>query len=165
MFGMGLPEIITIALVAVVVLGPDKLPEAMVNIAKFFKSFKQTVNSAKSTFEQEIKIAQLKEDAKKYKENLLNTTSNVRKKITLEELDDLKNTIKDTKDSATESFFEIKNDLIRLGDLTNAKISFDESNIKPKQLATENTMQTKTSEILDTQKQTTKSSYEASKEA
>ena len=77
MFGMSLPEIIIIAVVAVIFLGPDKLPDAMVKIAKFFKMFKQTVNSAKSTFEQEVKIAELKEDAKKYKESVQNATNAV----------------------------------------------------------------------------------------
>ena len=57
MLGMGIGEILIVAIVAVIVLGPDKLPSAMVNIAKFFKIFKQTINGAKSTFEQEIKIA------------------------------------------------------------------------------------------------------------
>ena len=37
MFGMSLPEIIVIAVIAVLFLGPDKLPSAMVEIAKFFK--------------------------------------------------------------------------------------------------------------------------------
>ena len=60
MLGMGIGEILIVAIVAVIVLGPDKLPSAMVNIAKFFKIFKQTINGAKSTFEQEIKIAELK---------------------------------------------------------------------------------------------------------
>ena len=69
MFGMSLPEIIVIAVIAVLFLGPDKLPSAMVEIAKFFKTVKKTVNDAKSSFDQEIKIQELKEDAKKYKES------------------------------------------------------------------------------------------------
>ena len=70
MFGMSLPEIIVIAVIAVLFLGPDKLPSAMVEIAKFFKTVKKTVNDAKSSFDQEIKIQYLKEDAKKYKESI-----------------------------------------------------------------------------------------------
>ncbi|KGT37151.1 preprotein translocase subunit TatB, partial [Campylobacter fetus] len=111
MFGMSLPEIIIIAVIAVIFLGPDKLPDAMVKIAKFFKLFKQTVNSAKSTFEQEVKIAELKEDAKKYKENITNAASSVRKKLTFEELDELKSTVSGTKNSINESLADIKKDL------------------------------------------------------
>ena len=95
MFGMSLPEIIMIAVVAILFLGPDKLPNAMVEIAKFFKTIKKTVNDAKANFDQEIKIAELKEDAKKYKESLSKTTEGVRKKLTFEELDELKKSVND----------------------------------------------------------------------
>ena len=54
----------------------------MVEIAKFFKTVKKTVNDAKSSFDQEIKIQELKEDAKKYKESIAKTTETVRKKLT-----------------------------------------------------------------------------------
>jgi sec-independent protein translocase protein TatB len=70
MFGIGFTEILLIAIVAVLFLGPDKLPEAMVQIAKFFKSVKKTVNEAKSSFEEEIRIADLKEEALSYKQKL-----------------------------------------------------------------------------------------------
>ena len=95
MFGMSLPEILVIAVIAVLVLGPDKLPEAMVQTAKFFKMFKKGINDAKSTFDQEVKIAELKEDAKKYKESIESATQSVRKKLTFEELDELKKGVTD----------------------------------------------------------------------
>lgn len=103
MFGMSFTEIIVIAVVAVIFLGPDKLPQAMVKIAKFFKYFKQTVNTAKSTFEQEVRIAELKEDAKRFKDSITDTTSSVRKKLTFEELDELKKTASDLKDDIKDS--------------------------------------------------------------
>ncbi|OQX73864.1 MAG: Sec-independent protein translocase TatB, partial [Campylobacteraceae bacterium 4484_4] len=43
MFGMSFGEILIIAIIAILFLGPDKLPEAMVKIAKFFKSFKKSI--------------------------------------------------------------------------------------------------------------------------
>lgn len=134
MFGMSLPEIIIIAVVAVIFLGPDKLPDAMVKIAKFFKMFKQTVNSAKSTFEQEVKIAELKEDAKKYKESVQNATNAVRKKLTFEELDELKSSISETKNSVNESLENIKNDIKSpLNSLNSGDILNDETEQKPAQ--------------------------------
>ncbi len=136
MFGMSLPEIIIIAVVAVIFLGPDKLPDAMVKIAKFFKVFKQTINSAKSTFEQEVKIAELKEDAKKYKESVQNATNAVRKKLTFEELDELKSSINETKNSVNESLENIKNDIKSpLNSLNNGDILKDEIEQKPAQTA------------------------------
>jgi len=70
MFGMGFTEILFIAVIAVLFLGPDKLPEAMVQIAKFFKSVKSTVNEAKSSFEEEIHIKELREEALGYRQKI-----------------------------------------------------------------------------------------------
>ncbi|CZE47172.1 Sec-independent protein translocase protein TatB [Campylobacter geochelonis] len=114
MFGMSFPEILVIAIIAVIALGPEKLPKAMVEIAKYFKIIKKSVNDAKSSFEQEIRIAELKEDAKKYKDSMAKTQENIRKKLTFEELDELKNGINSVKSSANETLEDIKKDL---GDL------------------------------------------------
>ena len=43
MFGMGITEILLIAIVAVIALGPEKLPDAMVKIAKMFNSIKKHI--------------------------------------------------------------------------------------------------------------------------
>lgn len=95
MFGMSFSEVLVIAVIAVLILGPDKLPSAMVQIAKFLKTFKKGINDAKSTFDQEMKIAELKEDAQKYKESITKSTQNVRKKLTFEELDEIKKSATD----------------------------------------------------------------------
>ncbi len=70
MFGIGFTELILIAIVAVLFLGPDKLPETLVQIAKFFRSVKKTIGEAKSSFEEEIRIADLKQEALEYKQAL-----------------------------------------------------------------------------------------------
>ncbi|MFA6757175.1 MAG: Sec-independent protein translocase protein TatB, partial [Sulfurospirillaceae bacterium] len=82
MFGMSFMEIMVIAIIAVLFLGPDKLPSAMVQVAKFFKSFKSSINEAKSTFEQEIKLQELREDSLKYKKQLEEGAKSFRKKLT-----------------------------------------------------------------------------------
>lgn len=105
---MSLPEIIVIAVIAVLFLGPDKLPSAMVEIAKFFKTVKKTVNDAKSSFDQEIKIQELKEDAKKYKESIAKTTETVRKKLTFEELDELKKGVNNVTSGITDGLNDVK---------------------------------------------------------
>ncbi|BCD67856.1 Sec-independent protein translocase protein TatB [Nitratiruptor sp. YY09-18] len=68
MFGMGFTEILMIAVIAIIFLGPEKLPQFLIDIAKFFKSFKRAINDAKTQLEQEVKIAELKEEALEYKE-------------------------------------------------------------------------------------------------
>ena len=70
MFGMDMGELLVIAIVAIIFLGPDKLPDAMVKVAKFFKSFKNSINDVKNSFEQEMKIQELKEEALVYKKKL-----------------------------------------------------------------------------------------------
>ena len=125
MFGMGISEIIIIAVIAVIVLGPDKLPSAMVNIAKFFKVFKQTINGAKSTFEQEIKIAELKEDAKKYKDSLTTSIDGVRKKLTLEELDELKSSVNSISQTTQKSLADIQNEISNLNSIDKLNAGLD----------------------------------------
>lgn len=99
MFGISLPEITIILIIAIIVLGPEKLPKVLVEIAKYFKVIKKTINDAKSSFDQELRIAELKEDAKKYKESITQASEGVRKKLTFEELDEIKggmNSVKET---------------------------------------------------------------------
>jgi sec-independent protein translocase protein TatB len=70
MFGLGFTEILLIVVVAILFLGPDKLPGAMVDIAKFFKQVKNTVLEAKEDIEKEIDVEQLKREALQYQEDL-----------------------------------------------------------------------------------------------
>lgn len=111
MFGMSLPEILVIAIIAVLFLGPDKLPSTMVQVAKFLKSLKKTVNDVKSSFDQEMKIQELKEDAKKYKESLTQVSDTVRKKLTFEELDAIKNNVNDVGDLVKGGLNDAKNSI------------------------------------------------------
>ncbi|XPV70210.1 MAG: Sec-independent protein translocase protein TatB [Halarcobacter sp.] len=67
MFGMGFMEILLIAIVAIIALGPEKLPSAMVEIAKFIKKFKSGLEDAKSTLDNEINITEMKSEASKFK--------------------------------------------------------------------------------------------------
>ncbi|EKC3724900.1 Sec-independent protein translocase subunit TatB [Campylobacter coli] len=92
---MSLGEIIVILIVAILVLGPDKLPEAIVQIAKILKALKRNIDDAKSSIEKEIRINDLKEEAKKYKDEFSSANENIRKKLSFEEFDDLKRDILD----------------------------------------------------------------------
>lgn len=95
MFGMGLSEIFFIIVIAILFLGPDKLPDAMVQIAKFFKTIKRTVYDAKSSLEEELKVSELKEEAFKYKKQLDEATQQLERirSADLTTLDDLTNTV------------------------------------------------------------------------
>jgi len=88
MFGIGFTEILLISIIAVLFLGPDKLPETMVQIAKFIKSVKKTVGDAKDTLEEEMKIADLKDEALSYKKQLDSATSELKgfKNISIDDI-------------------------------------------------------------------------------
>ena len=77
MFGMGFTEILFIAVIAILFLGPEKLPDAMVQIAKLFKSVRDTVNEAKSSFEEELRIKELREEALGYRRELEKATRDI----------------------------------------------------------------------------------------
>jgi len=78
MFGIGFTELLLISIIAILFLGPDKLPSAMIEIAKFIKSVKRTVGEAKNSLEEEMKIADLKEEALNYKKQLDDATSELK---------------------------------------------------------------------------------------
>ena len=78
MFGMGFFEILLIAVIAIVALGPEKLPKAMVEVARFLKKFKSGVEDAKSTLDNELNITEMKEEANKYKAQIESVKSTVK---------------------------------------------------------------------------------------
>lgn len=75
MFGMGIGEIFLIIIIAILFLGPDKLPSTMVEIAKFFREVKGTISSAKATLEDEMKFSDMKQQALSYKEDLMGASA------------------------------------------------------------------------------------------
>ncbi len=77
MFGMGFFEILLVAIIAVIALGPEKLPSAMVDIAKFLKKFKSGVEDAKSSLDNELNISEMKAEANKFKAQIEDAKSSV----------------------------------------------------------------------------------------
>ena len=55
MFGIGMTEMILIAALALIVLGPKKLPDLARSLGKGFAEFKRATNELKSTIDLEIK--------------------------------------------------------------------------------------------------------------
>jgi sec-independent protein translocase protein TatB len=86
MFGMGLGEIFLIAVIAVLFLGPDKLPSTMVEIAKFFRQVKGTISDAKATLEDEMKFSEMKEGALNYKNELLGASAELERMTNVTEI-------------------------------------------------------------------------------
>ena len=76
---MGFVEILIVAIIAILFLGPDKLPGAMVDIAKFFRQMKSTIGNVKDTLEQEMNVSEIKEEALAYKKELLDAQDKLTK--------------------------------------------------------------------------------------
>lgn len=91
MFGIGFTELLLISVIAILFLGPDKLPSALIEMAKFIKSVKKTIGDAKSSLEEEMKVADLKEEALNYRKQLDEVTQELKgfKNLSLEDLDDV----------------------------------------------------------------------------
>lgn len=113
MFGMSFAEILIIAVIAVLFLGPEKLPSTMVQIARFFKSFKSSINDARSSFEQEIKLQELKDETLEYKKKLDLAATDMRKTVTFDELED----IKKSTSGVTDTFKEIEDSVKKVSDV------------------------------------------------
>ena len=105
MFGMGFFEILVIAAVAIIFLGPEKLPKALVDVAKFIKAVKRTMDDAKESLDREVNLNKIKEDALAYKNSLTQGVENLTKEMDLKELssldfeEDLKPQILETKEA------------------------------------------------------------------
>ncbi len=76
MFNIGLPELILIFIIALVVVGPDKLPEVARTLGRTFAQIKGALEDVKETIEEEAKkelvkpVTDIKEDLKKEVETI-----------------------------------------------------------------------------------------------
>jgi len=105
MFGMGFTEILLIAVVAILFLGPDKLPDAMVSIAKFIKGAKEMISEAKTSLAEEVNIEDLKKEALSYKAKLDEATEELQgfKNINpMEQLNEEMNSVKENFEAITQ---------------------------------------------------------------
>ncbi len=71
MFGIGLPEMLVILAVALIVVGPDKLPDLARSLAKGLNELKRTVNQLKENLSEEhTVISSVQEDLRKTADHL-----------------------------------------------------------------------------------------------
>ena len=126
---MSMGEIIIILIVAVLVLGPEKLPSTAVQIAKILKALKRQVDDAKESIEKEIRISEIKKEADKYKNEFSEYNQNIRKKLSFEEFDELKKEIVADTNAIKDDINAIEKDLASLGNGQNAENSANTAKI------------------------------------
>lgn len=148
MFGMGFFEILVVLVVAIIFLGPEKFPQAVVDIVKFFRAVKKTLNDAKDTLDKEINIEEIKKETLEYQKLFENKVESL-KGVKIEELEDAKITaekeIKSIQDLMQDYQQSLENNAppnhlneeVSNEEALNKEVSSDESP-KEVQLATDN---------------------------
>jgi Tat protein translocase TatB subunit len=71
MFGIGMPELLVIAVIALLVVGPKKLPEVAKALGKGLSEFRKVTESATDTIKDTLKTDELKKDLDGLKDSLL----------------------------------------------------------------------------------------------
>ena len=70
MLDIGSTEFLFIIIIAIIVLGPDKLPEAMKTTGRFVGKMKRMWRDATADIRRELELEEMKEEMQKYKEEL-----------------------------------------------------------------------------------------------
>lgn len=126
MFDIGFAEIVLVFIVGLLVLGPEKMPQAVRSVAKSIKKIKDMAKNVQSELDQELKVHEIQEQIKKVKgldiESFMPETT--------DELNDIKKTIKDEVSSVKQHSQNVTQDLKQnvkdIQDSINAEIDFDQ---------------------------------------
>lgn len=79
MFGVGIPEILVILVIALLVIGPDKLPEIAKTLGKALSEFKKVMDGVKSSIEEEQKSVERSVEAPIVKTSLKEKEESLKK--------------------------------------------------------------------------------------
>lgn len=149
---MSMGEIIVILIIAVLVLGPEKLPSTAVQIAKILKALKKQVDDAKESIEKEIRVSEIKKEADKYKNEFSEYNQNIRKKLSFEEFDELKKDIIADTQAIKDDINAIEKDLMGFNNEKEDSNSKDNLQENASQNTVKTQTKTKTSLLKDENK-------------
>ncbi len=99
MFGIGMPELILILAIALIVIGPKKLPDLAKSLGRAMREFKKATSEFKESIQIDDEVKELK-DVKKSFDDL---SDEIRESMDVtKELDDLNENQNETNDIETE---------------------------------------------------------------
>ena len=71
MFGIGLPELIVIAVIALIVVGPKKLPDLAKSLGKGLSEFRRAADDVTENIKETLKPEDVKKEVNDFKDSLL----------------------------------------------------------------------------------------------
>lgn len=81
MFDIGFSELLLLGVVALIVLGPERLPVAMRTLGRYYAKIRQTLNNLQDTVNQELKLVELKEEMQKELEMIRQTELRMKEEL------------------------------------------------------------------------------------
>ncbi len=79
MFGIGMPELMVIAVIALLVVGPKKLPDIAKALGRGLSEFRKVTEEATDTIKETLKTDEIKKDMDGLKDSLLSATREEKK--------------------------------------------------------------------------------------
>jgi len=70
MFGLGVGEILLILAIALIFIGPERLPDLVRSLAKGYAEFRRSFDEVKNTFEKDMRSLNVEEQLRQGKRNL-----------------------------------------------------------------------------------------------
>ena len=135
MFDLGFSEILFIAIIALLFIGPDKLPETLKTIARTIGKIKRSFEDVKESVNNELRVSELREEVLSYKRELEKAKEDLSafKNVAAKEINQIKESVNIKKE------FEPKDINDDLEELERAEKEFDKDLNKKIDLANEAT--------------------------